>query len=190
MASTSSTFDSDDFTPQEHFVAQTLLQFPLLIQQSDFSLGLFRSWALRRKRSAVDSPPDSASLIPQPPPPPPSSSKNVKESSPTTPLSLDSLPLSRSESDENNTNVKVPKKKASLDKKFQYLETIDNLTHQNQALEGDLEAMKQHYNHLKTINSDLKAITRKVLIFFLVFQLIIPIPLPPPPPPPPPGGLC
>ncbi|CAK9312732.1 unnamed protein product [Citrullus colocynthis] len=159
----STSFDSDDFTSEEHFTAQILLELPLLIQQSHLSLGLSPSWPLRRKRSAVNSPPDSASVIPQRPPPP-SSSEDVKESSPTTPLSLNSLPLSRSESDENNTKAKVSKKKASLDKRFQYLETIDKLTHQNQALEGDVEAMKQHYNHLKAINSELKAKKQEMIL--------------------------
>lgn len=125
MASTSSThqcsisFDSDDFSPEEHFVAQILQQLPLLIQQSHFSLGLSPSWPIRRKRSAVDSPPDTSSLITQPPLPPPPclpSSEREKESSPTTPLSLHSLPLSRSESDENTTIAKVSKKKAPVDK--------------------------------------------------------------------------
>ncbi|CAK9312731.1 unnamed protein product [Citrullus colocynthis] len=159
----STSFDSDEFTPDQHFVAQILIDLPLLIQQSEFSLGLSPSWSLRRKRSAVNFPPDSASVIPQPPPPP-SSSENVKESSPTTPLSLNSLPLSRSESDENNTKPKVTKKKASLHKRFQYLETIDKLTRRNQALEGDVEAMKQHYNHLKAINSTLKAKKQEMIL--------------------------
>ncbi|KAL0557884.1 hypothetical protein IC582_006436 [Cucumis melo] len=172
MASTSSThqcsisFDSDDFSPEELFVAQILQQLPLLIQKSNFSLGLSPSWPIRRKRSAVDSPPDTPSLITQPPLPPqpcPPSSEREKESSPTTPLSLNSLPLSRSESDENITIAKVSKKKAPVDKKSQYLETIDKLTHQKQALEGDIEAMKRHFINLKTINSELKAKKQEIL---------------------------
>lgn len=44
------------------------------------------------------------------------------------------------------------------------METIDKLTHQNQALEGDVEAMKQHYNHLKAINSTLKAKKQEMIL--------------------------
>lgn len=119
MASThkcSISFNSDEFTPKEHFVADILEELTLLIQKSEFSLGLPPSWPVRRKRSAVVSPPDCSSVVAQPPPPP-SSSERAKESSPTTPLSFNLL---RSESDENIANVKVSKRKAPLDKVFNY----------------------------------------------------------------------
>lgn len=142
------------FAPKEYEVAQILLEFS---KKSVVYLGFIPVWTLRRKRSALVSPPESSASVPSPP------SKKVKESSPTSPLVLNSLPLSRSESDEH-TNAKHAKKKPSLDKKSQFVEAIDELTKQNQGLKGEFEAMKQHYNHLKAINSELKAKKQEMIL--------------------------
>lgn len=157
--------DLDALTPDELLGCQILSEFPLLVQQFEFSLGLPPAWPVRAKRSAVVSPPDSVSIVPPPrppPPPPPPSSGKDKESSPTTPFSLDSLPLSRCESDEIN-KANLPNKKPCLDKKSQYLETVHQLTQQNQALVGKVKLIKRHYNELKTTNSEWEAKRQKMI---------------------------
>ncbi|XAR64198.1 hypothetical protein NMG60_11024449 [Bertholletia excelsa] len=143
------------FGDDEIEVSSILLHLPRLIFESEPLYRFQFGWGARRRRSAIDStsspPPRRRPTLP---PPENTTCRGEHEtSSPATPLFF----LPSESSDDKSNRSRRKKRLFLLQSREEWLEMVEGLVHRRELLRRELEAVKNYWNKLKTLNLELKA---------------------------------